>query len=185
MHGRRQRCRLLAAATVALTAGGLIGSTGPPSAQAAVTGEGVAEGHNVTVFHNIDMVSAMGWAPGEQITVRVLRNGVPIGTATGPAVNPLGEGAGLEVNHGPVGPPQLGDCWDRTTPDIRPGDVVTTTVTGAAPHHLIADAPISAHRRTRAGDAHAAGRRPRTGVGLGMPGIGAPTQPATSTGCGR
>ncbi|WP_083042544.1 tRNA (N6-isopentenyl adenosine(37)-C2)-methylthiotransferase MiaB [Mycolicibacterium elephantis] len=69
--------------------------------------------------------------------------------------------------------------------EIRPGDVVTTTVTGAAPHHLIADAPISAHRRTRAGDAHAAGRRPRTGVGLGMPGIGAPTQPATSTGCGR
>ena len=49
----------------------------------------------------------------------------------------------------------------------------TTTVTGAAPHHLIADAPLSSHRRTRAGDARcgrptaahrrtgpAAGRRP-------------------------
>ena len=42
---------------------------------------------------------------------------------------------------------------------IRPGDVVTTTVTGAAPHHLIADAGLLAHRRTRAGDAHAEGRR--------------------------
>lgn len=69
--------------------------------------------------------------------------------------------------------------------DIRPGDVVTTTVTGAAPHHLIADSAVHTHRRTRAGDFHAEGRRPRTGVGLGMPGIGAPTTPVTSTGCAR
>jgi tRNA-2-methylthio-N6-dimethylallyladenosine synthase len=69
--------------------------------------------------------------------------------------------------------------------DIRPGDIVTTTVTGAAPHHLIADAEILDHRRTRAGDAHAAGRRPRTGVGLGMPGFGVPVQAPVATGCGR
>ncbi len=30
-----------------------------------------------------------------------------------------------------------------------PGDTVTTTVTAAAPHHLVADAPIRAHRRWR------------------------------------
>ena len=72
--------------------------------------------------------------------------------------------------------------------DIRPGDVVTTTVTGAAPHHLIADADLSDHRRTRAGDAHEAGRRVSTNVGLGMPRLGVPpaqpvtTQPMT-TGC--
>ena len=42
--------------------------------------------------------------------------------------------------------------------DIRPGDIVTTTVTDAAPHHLIADGDVLHHRRTRAGDAHAAGR---------------------------
>ncbi len=65
--------------------------------------------------------------------------------------------------------------------DIRPGDVITTTVTGAAPHHLIADSEVATHRRTRAGDAHAAGRKPRTGVGLGLPGIGAPA----ASGCGR
>ena len=69
---------------------------------------------------------------------------------------------------------------------IRPGDIVTTTVTGAAPHHLIADAPLLDHRRTRAGDAHVAGRKPRTGVSLGMPGVGvAATAPAASVGCTR
>jgi tRNA-2-methylthio-N6-dimethylallyladenosine synthase len=65
----------------------------------------------------------------------------------------------------------------------RPGDIVTTTVTGAAPHHLIADAPLSSHRRTRAGDAHAAGTRPRT-VGLGLPPVGRPRIEET-TGCSR
>jgi tRNA-2-methylthio-N6-dimethylallyladenosine synthase len=68
---------------------------------------------------------------------------------------------------------------------IRPGDVIATTVTAAAPHHLIADSPLTSHRRTRAGDAHEAGRRPRT-VGLGLPAIGAPpVHTDTTTGCAR
>ncbi|MCV7059144.1 tRNA (N6-isopentenyl adenosine(37)-C2)-methylthiotransferase MiaB [Mycolicibacterium gilvum] len=67
--------------------------------------------------------------------------------------------------------------------DIRPGDIVVTTVTGAAPHHLIADAGPAEHRRTRAGDAHAQGRTPKTGVGLGMPGIGAPEPAPVTQGC--
>ncbi|HPX35289.1 MAG TPA: tRNA (N6-isopentenyl adenosine(37)-C2)-methylthiotransferase MiaB [Mycobacterium sp.] len=71
---------------------------------------------------------------------------------------------------------------DATT--VRPGDVVTTTVTGAAPHHLIADAPLLSHRRTRAGDAHAAGTRPRT-VGLGLPPIGGPPMNEPTNGCER
>jgi tRNA-2-methylthio-N6-dimethylallyladenosine synthase len=67
--------------------------------------------------------------------------------------------------------------------DVRPGDVVTTTVTGAAPHHLIADAPLLSYRRTRAGDAHAVGRRPST-VGLGLPSVGKPlVQQPITTGC--
>ena len=68
---------------------------------------------------------------------------------------------------------------------IRPGDIVTTTVTGAAPHHLIADGGPQNHRRTSAGDAHAAGQKPRTGVGLGMPGLGAPAAESASSGCAR
>ncbi|WP_079924492.1 tRNA (N6-isopentenyl adenosine(37)-C2)-methylthiotransferase MiaB [Mycobacterium sp. AT1] len=73
--------------------------------------------------------------------------------------------------------------------DIRPGDVVTTTVTGAAPHHLIADAVLLDHRRTRAGDTHEAGRKVTTGavttVGLGLPGIGMPPAQPVTVGCSR
>ncbi|MPZ25118.1 MAG: tRNA (N6-isopentenyl adenosine(37)-C2)-methylthiotransferase MiaB [Micromonosporaceae bacterium] len=58
---------------------------------------------------------------------------------------------------------------------VRPGDLVETVITGAAPHHLVADRPPLSHRRTRAGDAFKAGRTPRTaGVNLGMPAVGAP-----------
>ena len=76
--------------------------------------------------------------------------------------------------------------------DIRPGDIVTTTVTDAAPHHLIADGTVLHHRRTRAGDVHDAGPRPSgaagpatsgSGVGLGMPGIGLPASQPTASGC--
>lgn len=67
---------------------------------------------------------------------------------------------------------------------VRPGDIVTTVVTAAAPHHLIADGPVLSHRRTRAGDAHEAGRRPRT-VGLGLPGLGAPATQPVAAGCSR
>jgi len=62
----------------------------------------------------------------------------------------------------------------------RPGDVVTTTVTGAAPHYLIADGAPLTVRRTRGGDAWQARQEgteaggPATGVLLGMPAVGAP-----------
>ena len=60
-------------------------------------------------------------------------------------------------------------------PDCRPGDVVETVITGAAPHYLRADGPLQSHRRTAAGDAWAAGRAPRTpGVMLGLPTVGVP-----------
>jgi tRNA-2-methylthio-N6-dimethylallyladenosine synthase len=57
----------------------------------------------------------------------------------------------------------------------RPGDVVTTLVSAAAPHYLIADGAPLAVRRTRAGDAWAAGaagaeRATSGSVLLGMPG---------------
>jgi tRNA-2-methylthio-N6-dimethylallyladenosine synthase len=67
------------------------------------------------------------------------------------------------------------------SPGIRPGDIVRTTVTYAAPHHLNADGPLIEHRRTRAGDAHEAGQVTRTkGVMLGLPTIGAPVAAAAS-----
>jgi tRNA-2-methylthio-N6-dimethylallyladenosine synthase len=65
------------------------------------------------------------------------------------------------------------------TATVRPGDVVETVITYAAPHHLVADGDLVSHRRTRAGDNHEEGVRPRTsGVGLGLPSFG---PPATTT----
>ncbi|MDR7329524.1 (Dimethylallyl)adenosine tRNA methylthiotransferase MiaB [Corynebacterium guangdongense] len=61
--------------------------------------------------------------------------------------------------------------------EIRPGDVVTVTITDSKPYFLIADSGVHTHRRTRAGDNAAAGTVPTTapiGVGLGLPSIGAP-----------
>jgi len=82
----------------------------------------------------------------------------------------------------------------------RPGDVVTTVITRAAPHYLIADGEPLAVRRTRGGDAWAArqdgagderaagaprggtggvlpGGVPLGGVMLGMPALGRPGLP--------
>ncbi len=66
-------------------------------------------------------------------------------------------------------------------PGVRPGDVVETVVTRAAPHYLLADTGLRSHRRTAAGDAFEQGRRPSTpgvsaGVSLGLPTVGRPVQ---------
>jgi tRNA-2-methylthio-N6-dimethylallyladenosine synthase len=76
-------------------------------------------------------------------------------------------------------------------PAPRPGDVVRVEVTYAAPHHLVADRPAAAVRRTRAGDAWAqrqgAPAQPVAGAGgvlLGLPGMGPPPT-AAAAGAGR
>jgi tRNA-2-methylthio-N6-dimethylallyladenosine synthase len=82
---------------------------------------------------------------------------------------------GRLVHFAPAGPAVDGE--------IRPGDVVSTMVTYGAPHHLVADGPVLAHRRTVAGDNWAAGRKPKTsGVSLGLPAFGAP-EPIVVEGC--
>ena len=72
-------------------------------------------------------------------------------------------------------------------PGVRPGDVVTTVVTGAGPHYLLAEGPLRSHRRTLAGDAAEVGRTPSTpatpGVLLGMPTIGRPAPRPLVVGC--
>jgi len=61
-------------------------------------------------------------------------------------------------------------------PGPRPGDVVQTRITRAAPHHLVADGTEYRLRRTRAGDAWQARREtpPATPAGtfLGLPRVG-------------
>ncbi|WP_340557306.1 tRNA (N6-isopentenyl adenosine(37)-C2)-methylthiotransferase MiaB [Streptomyces sp. GSL17-111] len=69
----------------------------------------------------------------------------------------------------------------RPEEPVRPGDMVSVEVTYAAPHHLLAEGPALAVRRTRAGDAweaRTAAPAP-SGVMLGLPTVGAPAaQPA-------
>nr|WP_029767112.1 tRNA (N6-isopentenyl adenosine(37)-C2)-methylthiotransferase MiaB [Haloglycomyces albus] len=73
---------------------------------------------------------------------------------------------------------QTGEAITDNAEGIRPGDVVWTTVTYGAPHHLVADSGVNDVRRTSAGDSWEAGRKPKlSGVSLGMPTIGRkPTQ---------
>lgn len=56
---------------------------------------------------------------------------------------------------------------------VGAGDVVTTVITAAAPHHLIADGAILTHRRARGAGAATAVAQPRD-VSLGIPGVGQP-----------
>ena len=74
------------------------------------------------------------------------------------------------------------------TSQIRPGDIVHTTVTDSGSFFLIADEGVTSHRRTKAGDMSAAGQTPTTqpiGVGLGLPRIGKPAEePAPAPACG-
>jgi hypothetical protein len=98
-----------------------------PTASATPGAAGIAPGINISVFHNIDMVGTFGWPVGATVTVNVLRSGVLIGSATGQTFDAAPDGGALEVNHGPLGAPQPGDCWDGHTPDIRPGDLIRVT----------------------------------------------------------
>ncbi|GLZ34217.1 tRNA-2-methylthio-N(6)-dimethylallyladenosine synthase [Lentzea sp. NBRC 105346] len=67
---------------------------------------------------------------------------------------------------------------------IRPGDVIETEVTYAAPHYLVADGTVRSWRRTLAGDRSEAGIKPRTpGVSLGLPGFGKPAPLPAVSGC--
>ncbi|MEU5832924.1 tRNA (N6-isopentenyl adenosine(37)-C2)-methylthiotransferase MiaB [Streptomyces diacarni] len=81
--------------------------------------------------------------------------------------------------------------FTRPQEPVRPGDMVTVEITYAAPHHLLAEGPTKAVRRTRAGDAwerrtaaEAAPGQQGSGVMLGLPTVGVPeSEPATTGGC--
>ena len=55
---------------------------------------------------------------------------------------------------------------------IRPGDIIITKITKVAPHHIIADMPVEAHRRTRAGDIYEYKYNLRSSVNLGPSKLG-------------
>ena len=92
---------------------------------------------------------------------RLVHFAVPALVARGDEV-PLGDPASLDD-------PRLAPAASLHPNLPRPGDMVTATVTHAAPHHLIADSAVNGGkfvvRRTRAGDAWAERERLRLGGG--------------------
>jgi hypothetical protein len=81
----------------------------------------VNAGHTVFVLKNDSIVEAEGYVPGENLLVQVKRDGVVVGSVEGRASNP---GGTFIINHDV--------CWDRFTPQILPGDVVTVASNGGA-----------------------------------------------------
>jgi tRNA-2-methylthio-N6-dimethylallyladenosine synthase len=85
----------------------------------------------------------------------------------------VGEGRKDQATHRKTGRARDGRLVHFLDPDglARPGDLVTTTITYAAPHHLVADQGIQAVERTRGGDAHEAATAVDTPdqVMLGLP----------------
>lgn len=79
----------------------------------------------------------------------------------------------------------------RPEEPVRPGDMATVEITYAAPHHLLAQSPPRAVRRTRSGDAWAArqeggpaaGAAGGKGVLLGLPKVGVPDPLPAAEGC--
>jgi len=72
----------------------------------------VRAGHTVFVLKNDSIVEAEGLTPGANVTVRVLRDGVEVGSAVAEANL---EGI-IAINHD--------SCWSNFTPTILPGDQV-------------------------------------------------------------
>jgi len=124
----------------------LIGATGlaalvaAPVAQAQTAS--VRPGNNISVFANIGFIAGFGYTVGSTVKVDLVRDGHVIASAGGPAVD-TPDGGALEVNHGPEGAPQPGDCWTNYTPRVLPGDEVRITGDGGTDTALVDDIRIA------------------------------------------
>lgn len=94
-----------------------------------------------SLFPERDFVEVAGLASGDVIDIDLFRNGQLVGQAHG--VNAVSDGAGgflAIVNH--PGPPDV--CWEQSTPDVLPGDVVRATVTNGPNDGTVEEATVSA-----------------------------------------
>jgi hypothetical protein len=119
---------------------GLAALVAAPAAQA--QDANVRPGKNMSVFANIGFVAAVNYALGAPMKVELVREGHVVARASGPAVATAG-GPGLEVNHGPVGAPQPGDCWSNFTPRMLPDDEVRVTGDGGTDTVRVDDIEIA------------------------------------------
>src|SRR4051812_12909714 len=129
-RGRSPTARLAALGGAVLTFAAV------PSGASAEIVEPPPMPHVFTVFPDRDFVSVEGYDPGERLSVRVLRNGVQIGAATGAA----GDDGIFEVNH------PGGACWIGSTPNIMAQDKVVVARAGS---------PADVGEATTTADVHA------------------------------
>jgi len=118
--GRSGRSR---AGRLAALGGAVLALAAVPAGASAAIVEPPPLPHIFTVFPDRDFVSVEGYDPNESLSVRVLRNGVQIGAATGQA----GEDGIFEVNH------PGGACWIGSTPNIMAQDKVVVAPAESLP----------------------------------------------------
>jgi tRNA-2-methylthio-N6-dimethylallyladenosine synthase len=131
-----------------------------------------------------DLVNQIAWEENQRLEGRVLELMVAEGEGRKDASTHRLSGRARDnrlVHFTPVD-------RDGAPVDVRPGDMVEVVVSHAAPHHLVADGPITSLRRTAAGDAWE--RRVSTdsttasGVSLGLPTVGVPAPLPEAPVCG-
>src|SRR4051812_23591075 len=121
----------------------------------------------------VEVVNEIAWAENQQLVGARLELLVAEGEGRKDAATQRLTGRARDNRLVHFSPPA--GPLETSARDTRPGDLVDVAVTYAAPHHLVADGPVLAHRRTRSGDAwESRTAAPSTAVGLGMPAVGAP-----------
>jgi tRNA-2-methylthio-N6-dimethylallyladenosine synthase len=121
----------------------------------------------------VELVDESAWAQNRRQVGRVVEVLVAEGSGRkdGATARMSGRAPDNRLVH--FAPPRTEDG----VPAVRPGDFARVRVTRAAPHHLVADGPVVAVRRTRAGDVWQERRTDadqQVGVGpvmLGLPGV--------------
>jgi hypothetical protein len=109
---------------------------------AAPAGAAVAPGHTILSMHNLDFIGAFGYDVGDDLTISVDRPGRGvIASVTAPAAD-TPDGGGMELNHGPVGAPVPGDCWENQIPDVLPGDTIRVAHRGGEDSIVVDDIEI-------------------------------------------
>jgi len=114
-QGARRSTRRTVAAVVAplVASAGMVGIASP--AHAAI--DPVAPPHDIGVFPMRDFLGVGGWGVGAEMEVRVIRDGVQIGSAGPMTLAADAELNGFaEVNH------PGGVCWNGVTPNLIAGD---------------------------------------------------------------
>jgi hypothetical protein len=113
---------------VNVAAAALLGAVGSLlHAQAVPVNNPPVAPRSILVFPQRDFVSSSGFANGDLVTVEVFHPGSTIAASAATNVVPQDDPATpdfdgiVEVNH------PGGACWEKVTPDIRPGDRVRTT----------------------------------------------------------